>query len=116
MYSAVLLLALLLIIQCGAAPPIPDAGSSTVLDFTRVSSRKASSTYRLPGSVTPSHYELEIQPILEEGFGGQVFTAPGKIKVTISASESGVTEVTIHASTITIHRDRTMVRKRYFAV
>ena len=55
---------------------------------------------RLPTPVTPSHYALEIMPVLDEGVTSiPQFTAPGKIMITIDCHET-TGSITLHSSPI----------------
>ncbi|OXA52535.1 aminopeptidase Ey [Folsomia candida] len=80
-----------------AIPPLfpqpPDFGGEVDL------ARAPTPADRLPKTLTPYHYWLELRPIIDDGTGtGERFTAPGKISIkTIRSLESG------NGNTITFH-------------
>ena len=57
-------------------------------------------TIRLPSSITPSNYKLQIVPILDTSLGPErQFTAPGKVAITVACTK--ITKViTLHAKEI----------------
>jgi hypothetical protein len=55
---------------------------------------------RLPTPVTPSHYALEIMPVLDTGVPAiPQFSAPGKVTITITCQQA-TTVITLHSSPI----------------
>lgn len=58
------------------------------------------SAYRLPNSVVPTHYNVELQPILDNGYGTR-FTAPGKVFIDVTCKTS-TNSITLHALTLNI--------------
>ncbi|CAL8114162.1 unnamed protein product [Orchesella dallaii] len=65
--------------------------------------------FRLPESIVPTHYSLQLQPILDETPGYTRFTAPGKVTITVNCTEDTAT-VKLHALDITIIENATAVR------
>jgi hypothetical protein len=71
---------------------------------------------RLPTPVTPSHYALEIMPVLDTGVP-QIpqFSAPGKVTITITCQQA-TNLITLHSSPIlTILQETVKVPKRIYA-
>lgn len=64
-------------------------------------------TYRLPLSVQPTHYDLEIRPILD-GTGDEQFTAPGKVTIRVTCNET-TNSITLHSKEIEIEHDQITV-------
>ena len=71
---------------------------------------KITPRYRLPASIRPTNYKLEIQPILDEDDDvGTRFTAPGKIWIYINCT-SDTSSITLHSNTLEINFESITVR------
>jgi hypothetical protein len=75
------------------------------------SQAKQSSPVRLPTNVVPSHYTIEIRPIVDKApEDPQQFTAPGRVEIRlrcVTASQN----ITLHADEIEIDHEKVEVRK-----
>jgi hypothetical protein len=105
-----LLLTLLTISPSDGAPPLqphpPDFGST---GLNHQQHQQPLSINRLPPSIIPTHYKLEIQPVLDAGFDGlERFTAPGKIWITGTAQFT-LTSITLNYRNIDINPNATSV-------
>lgn len=66
---------------------------------------------RLPQTVIPTHYNVELQPILDDGFGPR-FTAPGKVWIDVTC-QNATNRITLHALTLSIMESSVKVLKGY---
>ncbi|ODN01106.1 Aminopeptidase N [Orchesella cincta] len=65
--------------------------------------------YKLPDSLVPSYYNVELQPILDEGYGTR-FTAPGKVSINVLCLFA-TNNITLHALTLNISESSVQVRE-----
>jgi len=71
--------------------------------------------WRLPRTIVPSHYEVEISPIIDEAvedLGGQ-WDIPGKVVITVKAIESTQTIVLHSYKDVTIEEEKTEVSCKF---
>ncbi len=71
-------------------------------------------TYRLPLSIQPIHYDLEIRPILLEPSANDPvtdvqFNAPGKVVIRVRCLEGQTNRITLHSQEIEIEHDQVTV-------
>lgn len=79
--------------------------SSTPLNGTIDIVPMESVDYRLPKSVLPTHYELELTPHFEDNYGKRKFTFDGKCTITLSTSRQNVDQIVLHARDLTFPSD-----------
>lgn len=73
--------------------------------------RELEPMYRLNNTFIPSHYDLEVRVILEDGESvGAQFTAPGKVKI-LGVNQEPTTSVTLHAKELAINQSSVTVSK-----
>lgn len=58
--------------------------------------------YRLPTSVVPHHYVVELTPYFTSQNGKEQFTFDGKVDITLSTNETDITEIVLHANELEI--------------
>jgi len=56
---------------------------------------------RLPKSVIPSHYDVDILPLIDDDDAADFKTAPGHVKITVTCIEA-TDSITLHSVEITI--------------
>lgn len=67
-----------------------------------VDTRDLSLNYRLPTSVLPRHYVIEVTPYFTDENGKERFTFDGKVDITLSTNEPNINEITLHANQLDI--------------
>lgn len=67
--------------------------------------------YRLNNTFIPSHYDLEVRVILEDGESvGAQYTAPGKVRI-VGVNQEITSSITLHAKDLAINQSSVTVSK-----
>lgn len=77
------------------------------VDKLNVATNRNEESYRLPLSVQPVHYDLEIRPILD-GAPSEKYTAPGRVTIRVKCHEQ-TSSITLHSKDIEIEHDQITV-------
>lgn len=91
------LLSLLALFAVAFATPI-----DIQLDEVAIEPAQAAINYRLTEEVIPTHYKLELTPYFEAEPNKAQFTFDGVVEITLSAVNSSVTSIVLHANKLTI--------------
>lgn len=72
---------------------------------TELESERETLNYRLPTTVWPQNYVVELTPYFTSEHGKQKFTFDGKVEITLAATARDVREITLHSNELEISAD-----------
>lgn len=67
-----------------------------------IDSKAAPLNYRLPTSVLPQNYVVELTPYFTGENGKEQFTFDGKVEITLSTNETNISDITLHTNELDV--------------